>query len=91
MPEYERRNTQVVALNPGSLASHQKWAQAAGFPFPIAVDAGSKVAAAYGATKALGGIQRSVFVIDKDGQIAWVREGMPSTEEILAAIDSLNA
>jgi peroxiredoxin len=50
------------------------------------VDADKKVAIAYGATNAVGGIQRSVFVIDKEGKVAWSKQGMPATEEILAAI-----
>lgn len=91
MPEYERRNTKVIAVNPGSLASHQKWAEANGFPFPITVDADKAVATAYGAIKENGGIQRTVFVVDKSGKVAWAYEGLPATEEILAAIDSLTA
>lgn len=76
----------MVAVNPGSLASHTKWAEKSGFTFPIVVDADKKVAAAYGAVNLLGGIKRSVFVVDKGGKIAWAREGMPDTAEILAAI-----
>jgi len=75
-----------VAVNPGSLASHARWAEKFGFPFPIAVDADKKVAAAYGALNALGGIKRSVFVVDRQGKVAWAKEGMPGTDEILSAI-----
>ena len=78
----------MVAVNPGSLASHTKWSEKFGFPFPIAVDADKKVAAAYGATNLVGGIQRSVFVVDKQGRIAWAKEGMPETAEILSAINA---
>lgn len=86
--EYERRGAQVVAVNPGSLASHMKWAASAGFPFPLCADVGKQVAEAYGVTKALGGVQRTVFVVDRDGRVAWAKEGMPSTEEVLAAVDA---
>jgi peroxiredoxin Q/BCP len=77
----------VVAVNPGSLASHTKWAEQFGFPFPICVDADKQVAAAYGALKPEGGILRSVIVVDRQGRVAWAQEGMPATEEILAALD----
>lgn len=60
-----------------------------GFDFPICVDADKKVAAAYGALKETGGIQRSVILVNKQGAVTWVKEGMPSTEEILRAIDAL--
>ncbi len=78
----------MVAVNPGSLASHQRWAEKMGFDFPICVDEGKKVAAAYGALKDSGGIQRCVIVINKQGKVTWSQEGMPATEEILAALDA---
>lgn len=78
----------MVAVNPGSLASHQKWAEKNGFDFPICVDAEKMVAKAYGSLKLGGLIQRSVILVDPDGKVAWVKEGLPSTEEILAAVDA---
>jgi peroxiredoxin len=80
----------VVAVNPGSLASHTKWSEANNFGFPIVVDTDKKVAAAYGALKPEGGIQRTVVLVDKAGRVAWVKEGMPATEEIIAAIEALH-
>jgi peroxiredoxin len=62
-----------------------------GFDFPICVDEGGKVAEAYGCLKENGGIQRTVFLIDPSGKIAWAKEGLPETEVILAAIDALQA
>jgi peroxiredoxin len=59
------------------------------FDFPILVDEGGHVAAAYGCQKESGGIQRTVFLIDKAGVIRWSQEGRPETETILAAIDEL--
>lgn len=60
-----------------------------GFAFPICADAEKKVAAAYGVLKPEGGIQRMVILVNKAGVVTWVQEGMPSTEEILEAIDAL--
>lgn len=88
LAEYEAHGAQVAAVNPGSLASHEKWACKAGFSFPICADTGKKVAEAYGVVKPNGGIQRTVFVVDRQGRVAWAKEGMPSTEEILAAVDA---
>jgi thioredoxin-dependent peroxiredoxin len=73
-----------VAVNPGTLASHTKWAEEFGFQFPIAVDKDKKVAAAYGAVNMLGNIKRTVVVVDKQGKVAWIKEGMPETAEILS-------
>lgn len=91
LAEYAAHGAQVVAVNPGSLASHEKWACKAGFQFPICADSGKKVAEAYKVLKPNGGIQRTVYVVDRTGRIAWAQEGMPSTEEILAAVDASQA
>jgi thioredoxin-dependent peroxiredoxin len=53
------------------------------------VDEAKKVAAAYGVVTMLGGMTRAVFLIDKQGKVAWAQEGMPTTDEILAALDAL--
>lgn len=79
----------MVAINPGSLESHQAWCEEFNFGFPICVDEGARVAAAYGALKPEGGIQRCVIVVNKRGQVTWVKEGMPETAEILAALDDM--
>lgn len=80
----------MVGVNPGSLASHQRWAERFGFDFPLAVDADRAVAAAYGVLKEDGrGIRRTVFIVDKEGVIRYAREGMPPTAELLAALDAL--
>jgi predicted transcriptional regulator len=47
------------------------------------------VAAAYGALKPEGGIQRCVLVVNQQGRVTWSQQGMPSTEEILTAIDAM--
>jgi len=90
LSEYEKRGAQVVAVNPGSLASHQKWAASSGFTFPLCSDPDKEVARAYGAVKPQGGIQRTVVVVDRQGRVAWVKQGLPATEEILAVLDALN-
>ncbi len=89
LDRYAARDVQVVAVNPGSLASHQRWAEKNQFNFPICVDEGKRVATAYGALKPSGGIQRTVFLVDRSGVVRWAQQGMPSTEEILAAVDAL--
>lgn len=78
-----------MAVNPGTVASHEKWAEKFGFDFPICHDPDKKVAAAYGALNALGGIQRCVIVVGKQGKVTWAESGMPATETILAALDKL--
>ncbi len=86
---YASRGVQVVAVNPGSLDSHRRWAQNNGFEFPICADEGKRVAAAYGVLGPLGQIARTVFLVDRNGVVRWVQPGNPSTTEILAAVSEL--
>jgi peroxiredoxin len=80
----------VVAVNPGGLDSHHAWEEkCGGFPFPLCHDEGSKVAAAYGALKPEGGIQRTVIILDRQGVVRYAKQGLPETEELLEQLDQL--
>lgn len=89
--DYARRDAQVVAVNPGSLRSHQTWSDRFGFDFPIAADAERAVSRAYDVLKENGtSVQRTVYIVDKAGVIRYAKTGMPSTEELLEALDGMN-
>lgn len=80
----------MLAVNPGSLASHQRWSERFGFGFPIASDEDRSVCRAYDVLKEDGrGVQRTVYVVDREGVIRYARAGMPGTEELLAALDAI--
>lgn len=90
--EFARRGASVLAINPGSLASHQRWAEKFWFDFPIASDPDRSVCQAYGVLKDDGrGVQRTVYIVDSDGVVRYARSGMPPTEELLAALDAMAA
>ncbi len=83
----------VLGINNGSESSHQRFAQKYTFQFPLLVDNDRKVAESYGAVLfslgPLGGIiNRTVYVINKDGTIAFAERGNPPTAKILAAIQA---
>lgn len=85
--EYDAKDTVVFGVNPGRLASHQKFEEKYGFSFPLLVDSERTAAADFGALKEDGlGIARTVFVINKEGQVIFVAQGTPESSEILAAI-----
>jgi thioredoxin-dependent peroxiredoxin len=84
-------NTAILGSNPGSLASHQKFAEKQAYPFPILVDADKTMAAAYGALKPEGGIQRTVYIIDGQGIIRFAQQGSPKDELLLNVIRELPA
>jgi thioredoxin-dependent peroxiredoxin len=77
------RNVEVFGVNPQATASHQAFRRKFGFPFPLLVDAGQKVAAMYRANGLI--VKRTVYLIGPDGVIRYARRGKPEPAEVLAA------
>ena len=69
------------------MKSHQRFSDRHNFSFPLLVDEGGEVTLAYGA-KTLHNLVplRTVVGIDKRGIVVYYQRGMPSTDEILAAM-----
>ena len=94
--EFERRGAVVLGVSPDGVASHVKFKQKYGLPFPLLADTGHEVAEAYGVWveksmlgKKYMGIERSTFVIAPDGTVAKVmRKVKPEehTNGVLAAL-----
>lgn len=79
---------QPFGVNPAGIASHATYAAKFEFNFPLLVDAGSAIAAAYGAVKDDGRkIQRSVIGIGRDGAIRFATRGAPPPGEVIAALE----
>lgn len=76
------RGVEVFGVNPGSAQSHDKFRRKFGFPFPLLVDQGQKVATLYHANGII--VKRTVYRIGPDGVIRFARRGMPSPHEVLA-------
>lgn len=92
--EFQDREVVVLGVSTDDAKSHEKFASKYNLPFPLLIDAGGTVAAAYdsyGLKKFMGkeymGITRNTFVIDPDGRIEKIyKKVKPEThvEEILA-------
>lgn len=81
----------MVAVNPGSLRSHETWSDKFGFDFPVAADTERVVCRAYDVLKENGtSVQRTVYIVDKAGVIRYAKQGMPPTEELLEALHGIN-
>jgi peroxiredoxin len=91
---FDKLGVQVVALNPQSLDSHQRFAQKHELPFPVASDAGGAVCRAYGATGILGMTKRALVLVGRDRRVRWRRTDFPvfyeTAEEIRAAVAELS-
>jgi peroxiredoxin Q/BCP len=76
-------NTLVFGVNPQKAESHARFRQRNGFPFPLLVDAGQRVAACYKAKGLI--VRRTVYLIGEDGVLRYAKRGKPPVEEVLGA------
>ena len=87
---------QVLALSPQSVADHVAFAkQNGGFGFPLLADVDKQVAKEYAILGPIGFYRRSVFVIDANGIIRWVRRAAAGltfrpVDEIVEAVRSIS-
>ena len=77
LPSFEAQSSIILGISPDDQASHAKFAANHGLPFPLLADANHAVAEEYGVWKEKNnygkkymGIERTTFVIDKEGNIA---------------------
>jgi peroxiredoxin Q/BCP len=90
--DYEKYQAQGIALfgvNPGSADMHKRFAERHQMRTPLLVDAGGAVARWYDALMPIplmSIVNRTVVGIDRDGIVRFYKRGMPSTDEILAAM-----
>jgi peroxiredoxin Q/BCP len=94
--DFEAANAVVLGISPDGVASHRRFKDKFGLPFPLLADEDHQVAEAYGvwAEKTRGGrtymgINRSAFVIDENGTLVDVVYGIKpddTTPRALAAL-----
>jgi peroxiredoxin len=94
--EFERRGAQLLGISTDFVASNEAWAKSlGGFSFPLLSDhwPHGHVTAQYGVLRGDGRAERAIFVIDREGKIAYVNVSeiskQPPIEPILAALDRL--
>lgn len=89
LAQYENLGVTVLAINYGSLDSHQRFAEKYGYTFPICRDEGKQVAKLYEAATSEGKIVRTVYIIDENKVIQYAKQGLPPTEELLEVITAM--
>ena len=77
LPEFEAAGSTILGISPDDQISHHKFAEKHALPFPLLADPDHAVCEAYGAWKekknygkTYMGIERTTFVIDREGLIA---------------------
>lgn len=93
--EFAKANTEVLGISCDSLASHEKFSDKQGFPFPLLSDEDAAVSRKYDVIKMKNmygkqfeGIERSTFLISEDGKLlkVWRKVKVPGhVAEVLAA------
>lgn len=82
-------DTIVFGVNPANETKHAQFVSKYHLPFPLLVDTGSRIAAAYGCSTLFGLlIRRTVYVIDKQGHVVFAQRGKPAVSAIRAALQA---
>ena len=99
--EFGRIGADVVGVSPQDAASHRKFKQKYGLPFPLLADTEHRMAEDYGVWvektnygRTSMGIERSTFVIDGDGKLAAIKRRVKPDEHtawVLAEVEKLTA
>ncbi len=97
--EFQAANTEIVGVSRDSLKSHENFKAKFGFPFELLSDAEEKACQIFDVIKMknmygkqVRGIQRSTFVINKDGVLIqeWRKVKVAGhVEEVLAFVKSI--
>jgi peroxiredoxin Q/BCP len=87
MTKFERAGIQPFGVNPAGIEAHEKYAAKFRFPFPLLSDPERVAARAFHALKDDDkGMQRTVYVVARNGTIAFAQRGMPAVDDIVAAV-----
>ncbi|HCF58589.1 MAG TPA: alkyl hydroperoxide reductase [Myxococcales bacterium] len=96
LPEFTKRNAQVVGISCDSHFSNEAWAKSiGGLSYPLLSDfwPHGKVCVDYGVLRPGGVCERAIFVVDGAGVIRYIDihdiNEQPPAKEILKALDRL--
>lgn len=88
--KFEVASTQVFGISCDDVKSHEAFSKKFNFTYPLLADVGGEVARKYGCfQEGKGYSSRKLFVIDKNGKIQKVVDGMPSNSELLEFVKAL--
>ena len=84
--KFKNADMQPFGVNPAGVDSHRSYVEKMKFNFPLLSDPDRAIARVFAALKDDGkGIQRTVYVIGKDGTIRFARRGAPPVDDIVAS------
>ena len=84
--KFKAAKMQPFGVNPAGVDSHKGYVDKFRFNFPLLSDPERAIAGAYNALKDDGkGIQRTVYVIGRDGTVRFAQRGTPPVDDIVRA------
>jgi peroxiredoxin Q/BCP len=84
--KFKAAKIQPLGVNPATVDSHKSYVEKMHFNFPLLSDPERKIAGSYNALKEDGkGIQRTVYVIGRDGTVRFAQRGAPPVDDIVGA------
>lgn len=90
LEKFSNADTQVLGISTDDAGSHAKFAEKHKLTLPLLVDESKSVGRAYGTVREdKATAERVLFVIDKQGIIRHIHQGMPSNEELLNVVRNL--
>jgi peroxiredoxin Q/BCP len=94
--EMQKRGVVVLGVSADDLASHQKFADKYGLPFPLLADTETTVSQLYGVWKEKNmygkkylGVNRETFLIDKEGIVRKAWHKVSAAEHAQAVLDTI--
>ncbi len=97
-PEFQAAGAEVIGVSRDSIDSHEKFAHKYGFPFLLVSDASEALCRAYDVIrekknygKTYLGIERSTFVIDREGRLAWVQRKVRAAGHAAKVLETVHS
>ncbi len=84
LKKFESLNAQVLGISPDDIETHQNFAKELGLQFPLISDTDRKIQTLYRQG-------RITFVIDRQGVIRFIQEGMPKNDVLLDEVRKIEA
>ncbi len=83
--------TVIYGINPAGKEKHSGFATKNRLPFPLLVDPKGEISSVFGCRAIFGLIKRTVYIVDQQGKIAWVKRGNPLQSEILRQLRAMGS
>jgi peroxiredoxin Q/BCP len=90
LASFESADTAVFGVSCDSLESHEKFTAKHNLTVPLISDSAGAVGRLYGALReGRNSANRKLFIINKQGNVAHIHDGMPTMSELLTLVQEL--